>query len=58
MARYNTAGSTMQTSIGIGLIAAGLVLKSRRSLRLYSTTMDAGDELRLKVISAAPTEVV
>jgi len=58
LTRYNTSGSATQTSLGIGLVLAGLILRSRRSLRLYSTTLDAGGELRLKVISARPTEVV
>ena len=48
--RTNSAGSNAQSYLGIGLIAAGLILRSRRPHRLYSATVPAGEEIRIKVV--------
>lgn len=38
--RNNGSGSQTQTIIGLGLIAAGLVLRSKRRQHLYTTKVD------------------
>ncbi len=51
--RHNRSGSTAQTALGVGMIGVGLVLRSRRSLHLYSTTVDAGRTVAIR--NATPT---
>ncbi len=46
--RRNTSGSPAQAAIGFGLIGVGLILRSRRSLHLYSTTVDAGQTVAIR----------
>ena len=48
--RTNAAGSNAQTYLGMGLIAAGLILRSRKTVRLYSTIVPAGEGVRIRVV--------
>lgn len=48
--RTNPAGSNTQSYLGLGLIAAGLILRSRKPLRLYSANVPAGQEVRIRVV--------
>jgi hypothetical protein len=48
--RTNPGGSNAQSYLGIGLIAAGLILRSRKSLKLYSATVPADQEIRIRVV--------
>lgn len=49
--RGNRSGSPTQTAMGLGLIALGVILRSRRSLHLYSTTIDAGRTVAVRNVS-------
>lgn len=53
--RANTSGSPVQAYFGIGMIVAGLILRSRKALHLYSGTIPAGEEVRIKVVQNGRT---
>ncbi len=53
--KNNKTGAQTVTYAGFGLIVAGLVLRSRRSLHLHTTTVSAGEEMRVRVIQGNKT---
>lgn len=55
MTTANPSGANVQTYFGIGMIVAGLILRSRKTLHLYSGTIPAGEEIRIKVVQNGRT---
>lgn len=51
--RDNKAGSPTRTLVGVGLIATGLVLRSRRRHRLYSTVIDPARSVAISNVPQA-----
>lgn len=47
--RMNTSGSRAQTLLGVMLIAAGLLQRSRRTRKVYSADLRPGREIRVRL---------
>lgn len=43
------------TAVGVGLIGAGLLFRSRKTLHLYNTTIPAGGEVTIRVVQNGRT---
>jgi hypothetical protein len=53
--RNNRGGVQSVTYAGFGLIVAGLVLRSRKSLHLHTATVSAGQEMQIRVLQGDRT---
>lgn len=56
--RSNPSNHPLQTYVGLALIGVGLVAKRPKKRLIYSTSMDANTEFRIKVIHAGKSTTI